>query len=311
MFKSKQKQTYIINGLLDSGKTEFVKFTLQQPYFKIKDKTLVIVCEEGENEYERIYLKQVNATKVVIEEEELFNLDALKEIDKEYKPARVLIEYNGMWNQKDIELPENWKLEQTITLVDTSTFDSYYTNMKSILCDNLRISDLVLLNRADEKYDLTAMKRNIKMVNPRTAIVFEGNDSEINVTLDEELPYDINSDSITITDDTYGMWFVDMLDNTDRYVGKEVELVGQVMKRESFPEGYFVPIRMVMTCCEDDIAKMGFVCEWAKADSFKNDEWVRVKAVVDKRFWPDYGGEGPILVASSVELTIPPAKKVL
>ena len=45
------KPVYIINGFLESGKTEFICYTLGQPYFRIKGSTLLIVCEEGENEY--------------------------------------------------------------------------------------------------------------------------------------------------------------------------------------------------------------------------------------------------------------------
>ena len=42
------KPVYIINGFLESGKTEFITFTLGQPYFQIKGRTLLILCEEGE-----------------------------------------------------------------------------------------------------------------------------------------------------------------------------------------------------------------------------------------------------------------------
>ena len=45
------KPVYIINGFLESGKSEFIKFTLEQPYFQIKGKTLFLLCEEGEVEF--------------------------------------------------------------------------------------------------------------------------------------------------------------------------------------------------------------------------------------------------------------------
>ena len=32
----KMKPVYIINGFLESGKTEFITYTLDQPYFQIK-----------------------------------------------------------------------------------------------------------------------------------------------------------------------------------------------------------------------------------------------------------------------------------
>ena len=50
--REKLKPVYIINGFLDSGKTDFFRYTIAQPYFRTKGKTLLIVCEEGENDYE-------------------------------------------------------------------------------------------------------------------------------------------------------------------------------------------------------------------------------------------------------------------
>ena len=42
------KPVFIVNGFLESGKTEFICYTLAQPYFQTKGKTLLIVCAEGE-----------------------------------------------------------------------------------------------------------------------------------------------------------------------------------------------------------------------------------------------------------------------
>jgi len=65
------KPVYVINGFLESGKTEFITFTLGQPYFQIKGKTLLILCEEGENEYEEELLKRSRTEVELIEDEEI------------------------------------------------------------------------------------------------------------------------------------------------------------------------------------------------------------------------------------------------
>ena len=44
---------YLMTGFLDSGKTQFLTFTLKQDYFQIEGKTLMILCEECEEEYAR------------------------------------------------------------------------------------------------------------------------------------------------------------------------------------------------------------------------------------------------------------------
>ncbi|MFI3213595.1 MAG: GTP-binding protein [Eubacteriales bacterium] len=309
--RNKGKKTYLVNGFLESGKTEFIKYTVEQPYFKSKGTTLLILCEEGENTYERSFLRRNKIVLEFIEKEEDFNLEKLTELEKTHNPQRVLIEYNGMWSNKGIELPTQWILEQQITTIDTTSFGMYYMNMKSMIGEMVKNSELVLFNRADGIKDLTTYKRNIKMVNQAAEIVFEGTDAEIPAVLEEELPYDIHVDVLPITEETYGIWFLDTLENTERYEGKKVEFIGQVMKKDSFPSDYFVPIRAMMTCCEDDVAMLGFVCQYEKISSFANESWVKVEAVIKKEYWADYGDEGPVLYATSVIEAIPPKNKVI
>ena len=61
---------YLMTGFLDSGKTQFLKFTLEQDYFQIPGTTLLILCEEGEEEYGAAGLKKFN---IVVERVESRN----------------------------------------------------------------------------------------------------------------------------------------------------------------------------------------------------------------------------------------------
>ena len=108
------KPVYMINGFLESGKSEFICYTLEQPYFDTGGITLLIACEEGEIEYEEELLRKKKTVLEIIEDEEDFNPTHLLELEKKYKPERIIIEYNGMWNFKNMKLPFNWKIEQQI-----------------------------------------------------------------------------------------------------------------------------------------------------------------------------------------------------
>ena len=68
---------YLMTGFLDSGKTQFLTFTLEQDYFQIQGKTLLILCEEGEEEYDPAILEANNTVVEVIENEEDFTTDRL------------------------------------------------------------------------------------------------------------------------------------------------------------------------------------------------------------------------------------------
>ncbi|MBE5893829.1 MAG: GTPase [Lachnospiraceae bacterium] len=305
------KPVYMINGFLESGKTEFITFTLEQPYFQIKGKTLIILCEEGENEYDSKLLAKSRSVIEVIEDEEDFTPAKLMELEKKHKPERIVIEYNGMWNFKNVKLPWHWKIEQQITMIDGSTFPMYYTNMRSLLAEMIRKSEMIIFNRCDGVEDLNSYKRNVKAVNPGAEIIFENEDGEIDEIFEDDLPYDLNQDIIVLDNEGYGIWYLDSMDHLERYIGKKLQFVAMVLKPEDFPKGYFVPGRMAMTCCADDMAFLGYACEFPGAESLKQKEWVKVTATVTKEYWADYKGEGPMLHAISVEKTKAPKEEII
>ena len=306
------KPVYIINGFLESGKTEFITFTISQPYFQIRGKTLLIVCEEGEVEYDEKLLKKSRAVMEVIEDEEDFTAEKLLELEKEHKPERIVIEYNGMWNCKDMKLPWHWEVEQQITTVNGATFQTYYANMKSLVAEQVRKSELIIFNRCDGLNDqLANFKRSIKAVNPQAEIIFEDENGEINQLLEEDLPYDLKQAVIPLDNMGYGIWYLDSMDNLDRYLGKTVKFVGMVLKPKEFPQNYFVPGRMAMTCCADDMAFLGFACEYDKAYELVEKSWVEVTATVDKEYRPEFRAEGPVLRAVSVVATKKPKDEII
>ena len=305
------KPVYIINGFLDSGKTDFFRYTIAQPYFRTKGKTLLIVCEDGENDYEERLLKGTNTVIERIEDEEDFNPDALVALDAKHNPERILVEYNGMWNYKNMRLPIMWNLEQQITVIDASSFELYFSNMKSLLAEQIRNSDLILFNRCDGIEDLASYKRNVKAINQKADIIFEDKDGEVDVTLDEDLPFDLSADPIELNNYGYGMFYLDALDHVERYEGKNVRFKGMVLKPEEFPDNRFVPGRMAMTCCAEDMQFLGFACEYDDVASLNEKDWVLVTATVVKQFVPEYQGEGPVLIAKSVEKTSAPENQVI
>ena len=305
------KPVYVINGFLESGKTEFICYTLAQPYFQIKGRTLLIVCEEGEVEYDEKLLARSRTDMVVIDEEEDFNTSHLIELEKKYRPERIIIEYNGMWNFKNMKLPWHWTVEQQITTVDASTFPMYFTNMKSLLAEMIRKSEMIIFNRCDGVEDLSVYKRNVKAINQQAHIIFEDSQGEVNQIFEDDLPYNLNDPIIELDNQGYGIWYLDSLDNLDRYIGKTIQFTAMVLKPKEFPKGFFIPGRMAMTCCAEDMAFLGFACEYDKADTLTEKQWVKVTAKVAKEYFADYEGEGPVLKAISVEQTKAPKEPVI
>ena len=297
---------FLIDGFLESGKTQFLQFTMEQDYFKAEGKTLLIVCEEGETEYSDELLKRTKTAAVYIDSLEELSQERLLELELLYNPERVLIEWNGMWNLDDLKLPDDWNVYQQITLIDMSTFDLYAANMKSLLYAMVRNSEMIICNRCDGIEDLSGYRRTLKSMCPRGEIVFEDSEGEVNEIAEEDLPYDISADLVEISPEAYGIWYLDCMERRDRYEGKTVEFTAMVLKTPDFPKNYFVPGRMAMTCCEDDMTFLGFITKSREAKDLETKQWVRVKARIASEYWKDYEGEGPVLYAESVE----PAKPV-
>ena len=226
---------YLFMGFLEAGKTTFIQETLEEDYFNDGERTLLFACEEGMEEYDEELLKRTNTTLVYVEDQEDFNTEFLTSKLLEHYPDRVIIEYNGMWKFRDLRLPWHWKVEQQISTIDASTFPMYFTNMKSMVSDMIRKSEMIIFNRCDGIEDLNTYKRNVKALNQTAEIIFEDQDGEIDEIMEEDLPYDLKADKIVLDDNTYGIWYLDSLDHVDRYVGKTIEFIGMVMKPEEFP----------------------------------------------------------------------------
>lgn len=295
---------FLINGFLEAGKTQFLTFTMSQDYFQTEGKTLLIICEEGENEYSEELLRKNRTTVVYVEEMEQLTPEFLTELELLNNPERVLMEWNGMWNQDALTLPKDWEIYQQVTIIDGSTLTLYLANMKPLLGAMIRNSELVICNRCDNISDetLTSYRRTIRAMCQNGQLVLEDREGEIQQEmLEEDLPYDIHAEVIQIEPEDFGVWYFDCMDVPERYEGKMVEFTGMVLKSPDFPKNYFVPGRMAMTCCEADMTFIGYVCKAREAKNLETRQWVRVRAKVAYEFWKDYGDKGPVLYAECVE----------
>ena len=289
---------FAFTGFLESGKTNFIKETYQDPNFNTGEKTLLIVCEEGVEEFDVKEMERQNTFIVTIEEQEELTPEFLKNCNSEYKPSRVLIEYNGMWQMDylmEMPLPRKWMLAQIITTVDMDTCQMYMNNMKGMLTDKFMYSDLVVFNRCENDVDKGYFRRSVKAVNRQAEVVFEDKQGNMIPMGIEDMPFDITADVIEIADEDFGIWYLDAMENVDRYVGKTVKFLGTVYKDRKLGKNAFAAGRFAMTCCADDIAYIGVVCKSEMAENLELRQWIHVTAKVEKEMVKQYRGEGPVL----------------
>ncbi len=298
---------YLITGFLESGKTTLINSMLADEQFSRNQKTLVICCEEGVEEYDEDYLKKHGASLVILDSADEVTTECMEQLANEYKPERVFIEYNSVWTIERLGgcmLPKLWEVVQIMTCVDATTFDNYYTNMRQIMTDPMKVSDLILFNRCDPKAVKSPWRRQVKAVAPRANVLFENTDgtSEDGVA-DEDLPYDMKAGIIDIADEYIPIFYMDSMDHPERYDRKTVRLVGQVFSDKGMPKGFYLFGRMAMTCCADDVAPIGWITQGLQRPSSKN--YVKMTASCRKVV----SGDEPMLLLTEVRVEPAPAPK--
>jgi putative membrane protein len=302
---------YLVVGFLDGGKTNFINGCLEDGFAR-KDRTLLICCEEGEEEYEKKALD--NVTVVTVEDQEHLTCSFLKECEKKYKPKQVLIEYNGMWMLEPLYrdvLPANWVLYQIMCFVQASTFDSYAKNMGQMMMEKITNADMIIFNRCNEELRTSLRKRNLRMVNRRADIYLENEDgtSEDYLTGDES-PFDLTQDVIDIPDDDYGVWYVDVMDHPEHYEGKLVHMKLIVCHSKKFP-GVECPGRFAMVCCANDITFYGLMAKGEGLGQYQNRDWVEVTARMSIEEHKAYKGKGPVMNIVSIAPCEKPQNEVV
>lgn len=305
---------YLITGFLESGKTSFIDFTVQQEYFQIEEPTLLIACEEGEEEYDEDMLKRHNTILEIVKEPEDFTPEMLEAYQKKYHPDRIILEYNPLWSVKRLEemnLPKGWGIVQQIVTVDGGSFQIYMNNMKSIFMEMSKNADMVMFNRCSSDLPLANFRRSIKVVNPAAEILFEDEEGELTDIFEDSVPYDLNADPVVIDDVDYGIFYVDIGDHPERYEGKMVTFKGIVLKSRDVGADYFVPGRMAMTCCAEDTQFIGYVCKNKNARKLVMGQWVTVTAKISIEYMDVYGEEGPVLYAQEIHPCKPPQSELV
>lgn len=269
---------YVFTGFLESGKTTLIKETLLDPGFTDLERTLILCLEEGSEIYEEAFLKKVNADLVLMDPED-WNNEILQNLDQTYSFDRVIIECNGMTDSKRIiygELPDEWLVVQVLSTIDASTFQLYINNMRSLIYQQIQFSEVIIFNRCNEETNLSMLRSNIKAVNPRAQLIYENEDGSMREMKETELPFDVNQERIVISDEDYGLWYIDATEHPRKYAGKQLVLKGKVMQMVEGAKHSFLFGRQAMVCCADDMAMLALVVSGVKIEELSLNQWVTV-----------------------------------
>ena len=305
-----QIPVYAFTGFLDSGKTKFIQETLEDPRFNAGEKTLLLLFEEGEEEYDLSTYPSQNVYIEVLDQQTVTTKELLA-LQKKYKAERVVAELNGMQQVGDLYMrfPENWAIAQEIMFADSTTIMAFNANMRSLVMDKLVGAQMVVFNRLEKGQDVMPFHKLARAASRKIDILYDYTDGTTEFDqIQDPLPFDINAPVIQIKDEDYALWYRDVTEEPEKYVGKTVCFKAQVAMLRRQKEGMFAPGRFVMTCCVEDIQFCGIPCRYADSKSLASRAWVQVTAKVSAEKHPLYKGDvGPVLTAIEVVKDVPAA----
>ena len=302
---------YSFTGFLDSGKTKFIQETLEDPRFNAGERTLLLVFEEGEEEYDFSTYPSQNVYMEVLDQQTV-TAKELQALQKKYKAQRVVAELNGMQQVGDLYMrfPENWVVAQEVMFADSTTIMTYNANMRNLVMDKLVGAQMVVFNRLTPGADVMPFHKLARAASRRIDILYDYTDGTTSFDdIEDPLPFDINAPVIQVKDEDYALWYRDVSEEPQKYDGKTVCFKAQVAMLRRDKNGMFAPGRFVMTCCVEDIQFCGIPCRYAEASTLVSRGWVMVTAKISAEKHPLYKGEvGPILTAIEVVKNVQPAE---
>ena len=310
---SRDIPVYLFTGFLEAGKTKFIQETLEDKRFCNGERTLLLVCEEGEEEYAPDQFADSSVLIRVIEDQSDLTEENLVKYLKETRAERVVIEYNGMWMLDALynAMPQSWMVYQEFMFADARTFLSYNSNMRQLVYDKLKSCELVVFNRFSPAMDKMEFHKIVRGASRRADIAYEYPGGKVEYDdIEDPLPFDLEAPIVEIHDEDYALWYRDMSEEPKKYEGKTVRFKCRALVRRNLPNATFVVGRHVMTCCVEDIQFAALVCQWDKADTVKDDSWMILTARINFKFNRAYGKKGPVLTYIDSEPCEAPSQDV-
>ena len=304
---------YLFTGFLEGGKTTIIQESLEDKRFNSGEKTLVLLCEEGERELEPSKFWGSNVTIRVIEDESEINRANLTALAREHRYDRIIIEYNGMWLLDTLyrNMPADWAIYQNMMFAEAKTFLNYNANMRQLVYDKLKDAEMIVLNRAYEGVDKEEIHKVVRGISRRAAIVYDYTDGHVEYDeIEDPLPFDIDAEIVEIKDEDFAIWYRDLSENMKAYEGKTVRFKGLIARDNKLAKNAAIIGRHIMTCCADDIQYGGMVCVFSSESPLQTGDWVTVKGKVKIEKAKVYRTHGPVVYVESTAFAVAPKQEV-
>lgn len=300
---------FLFTGFLGAGKTTFIQQSLENIRFCTGEPTLLLICEDGEAEYNPARFANTGVTIRTIHSQEELTAGRLTSFLEKAQASRVLIEYNGMWMLDALAaaLPQNWHIFREMAFFESDTFLTYNSNLRPLVYDKLKNCDVAAFTAPNSpRTDRTLFHKIVRGASRQAGIAYQYQDGHTEYDdIEDQDPFDLNADIVDIRDEDYAYWSRDITDNPEKYEGKTIRLRCRTVLRNDFPEGTVGIGRYVMVCCENDIQFVGFICEDLNGH-IENNTWILLTGTIHMKYSPVYERIGPVFTSASIQICDPP-----
>ena len=208
-------------------------------------------------------------------------------------------------------MPPSWVLYQIIAAAEGPTFEMYAKNMASLMMEKLRNADMILINRCTDELCAALRQKNLRLVNRRADIYLEKEDGTSEDYMDGTVSaFDLDAPEIRVSDEDYGLWYVEIMDNPQMYAGRTVVFRAMMCKPPKYGR-YFTPGRFAMVCCAEDMTFLAVACIGFDVSGIPERTWVEIRAEARVEHWDPYEGDGPVLHVQSVTPCEKPREEVV
>ena len=286
---------FFVDGFLDSGKTSFIIDTIKNDSKDYNVRSLLLCCEQGEVEYEEQFLKDTLTTVKYFESQEEFDYRKISEYIKESNPDRVIVELNGMWDLTKIQLPRILQVVQFMTLFDAQTFPEYFNNMRQMVVDMIKRSNVACFTKSTSDDFIKPYESALKLASSKCIYMIADKEFQGHPAFEEVMPYDWEGDTITLKDDDYPTFYIDTFEHKERYDGKTLDFDCVAVKSKILAKNQFIAGRFIMNCCANDIQLYGFLVDGDLGLKIKDRATMHIKAKVSYVWSDEYQEEELVL----------------
>ena len=301
-----QIPVYLFTGFLDAGKTTLICRMLEERQLNLAGQpTLLLVCEAGLKEYPQELLEQYHIQPVRIRRMEECTQEYLTSLQETSGCRAVIAELNGFWPCSVIEgnMPENWVIREKYFCADANTIGMFSSNLQGQTGDKISYASSAWFNRVPQGNDGKELHSLVRQYGRRAEVFIQrqGDDTWTPYRCEEAVPYSLEKDPIDISDPLFGVWFHDMEQQPERYVGRTVRVCGVLIRvGPMLAFGRNVTIGRMQ-----DAEFWGLQAVSDESIELRDNCWYLITAKVEKG--PD--DEEPILHLQSAQITRAPMQE--